>query len=1013
MPLDPGDNDPTAFKVMYGIVCLNTLLVLVFPALFYKHRRSFPINGRTIILSVFMAIIILVVCIYGHLQVLLPSPGIPCALSLLVVSLVQNLTGATLLFSAWSLYFRGQLNTELEQFRQRLTKIPKSTKKYITPHVRQRLSSLIPNLLAQQTQQKDQAQDGQTVPQLAWRKPISTWYQRHRRMVYPSTFYMYVGFIASLSVGVWVLVLATTPSIQDNPGACGDSTKFAWGLAILAVQGVCLIFLGYRLAGQERDNYGLKKEMVSIGLCYIVLVLTWMVITFNDSDQSDYYSVHSLMLYLGFLVILLLSFVEPVIVCLRMKMQLSAARLKKHTRGEMDLLYLLQGNNQVLTGAFIDFLAKEFSLENYLFWRDVQEIVMLAQRGPLPERQSASKAAGRSPALPKPASNRLLLPGGSETLQSRGHSRGRLSIGGINIPLPLGGGDSQKTRESNKRLSIFPTLSSPEPQLVPRYPAALVDTNTRPNLIPLHLPSDSSTTTIVEVVDAPERIRNARIMGSEPRDSTRDSELGPNEIESPRNFLPSPRLPLSNSDLSTNSPSGASRQVFFSYNNHNFAQNKSSSDNSPSPHSPSTAHDNLHKRSSSNASQHTRTSSGSSTLSIGGLRASNPAGQASPRQRRHSAFHQISQVIKRDKEAKPSPEAVAAHRKQIIAEILRVNRTYVQQDAEREVNLPGVLKDKIKHTMDELEAVIKENGGGVRVIQASVSDTDPDVPRVSGEEDDEYIKRLCLCMAKAKAALIYAQKNCYHLMQTDSYGRFVRLLNTDGLLAKLEKAAAEELALTGTLGVPHKLNLKKEGLTLMKKPAGNFLFDPTAPLVGVDKMRDSKTEFNNGDVGGLNSSIDSKTDIFIDVSVADPPSLPGSGKASPAHSPALAPRLGPGRFDSDLTLSPLSSFPEGTYMRPGTDAHVYEASPEPNASPQPNSNSFNDSYTPEAIKKPLPLDQAAVREERNSLVLDGPVAFGDAPGERDHVETGVIRAPGNNIAMDESHQEVDHEVDVC
>eukprot|EP00808_Paulinella_micropora_P029665 g18643.t1 len=218
--------------------------------MFFMYRRLFPISGRRQSLCCFLTLLLLLCLIYGHLDSLWPAPGLPCYVSLLSLSPLQNLAAATLLFSAWSLFLRNQLNQELEEFRQRVKKVP------------------------------------------ARSRPVSS---------------------CSLCLLLWVAVLLALPSAR-TARPCLEAAPYATGLALLFVQ-TWIMYLAYRISGQQQDDFGLKRELLGVTGCTLLLVLAWSAATLSSPPLSNQYHLHSVVFYSFLLAVLVFSYLDPLVRC--------------------------------------------------------------------------------------------------------------------------------------------------------------------------------------------------------------------------------------------------------------------------------------------------------------------------------------------------------------------------------------------------------------------------------------------------------------------------------------------------------------------------------------------------------------------------------------------------------------------------------------------------------------------------------------------------------------------------
>eukprot|EP00808_Paulinella_micropora_P001863 g80896.t1 len=896
-------NDITFARIIYGLVCLDTLCLLVFPTLFYVHRRAFPIIGRTQSLYWFLTCVIYVCMVYGHLNTLLPSPGIPCSASVLVLSLVQNWTAATLLFSAWSLFFRNQLKEELEQFRRRLHKLPFRAPD--NPLLKLAERNRISVLLGLKTRHSSV----KTVPQLHWRKPISTWYQRHRQLTYPSAFWLFVIFITVLCVLLWVLMMSIMPSIRTRL-SCQEATTYAYGLVIVFLQGLWIVYLAYRISGQHHDNYGLKRELSGIALCFFVLMVCWVVVTLWNPELSNYYNLQSVLLYSGFFVVLMFSYADPVVRALWMKRQLSVMKLMQHKSGNMTIMTLLQGTNPVFTSAFVDFMAKEFSLENYLFWREVEDICVLYKKGPKEpnkkEPAEQKEKAGIFLALPKATSSDATATKASRPAARLSFRQSLLPLVGMANKSPLA------VVATIERLSIFPSATPliEEPKLVPPFPhlsqqalakrqqhyqefdndkfneskeagssaageseqkaAAPAPRDSEPGLARM---SQRST---------PDQASNARNLAEQ---SISSSQYNSAEIRPLTLMLDYPDgavhmdllQPRSSSALQQSHPLGSEpRRSSPSQQSHGLGSDTSPSQNDPHDQrysdptaSEASEGESLSSQPGPEPELHKRlvtppdsSPTGNSTpMQLTPVREDGPAspsiqrpaspspnydpasdpnfvappiaGQASgsPKTARKSFFankagpaasvavpavtaHKESKHVRRHsmnpfnqtQPKQPTIEAVFNLQKKVISEMNRVYLTYVVLDAEREVNLPGDLKQKIQQSMEHLDEV-------------RIKDTEYfPLPPTNLQLAEKRLKRQEAAMLKAKAGLVYAQKNCYMLMQTDTYNRFVQYL-TPERVALLSVLANREVE---AQSVDQRINSDKRR-SFMPQQTGNSL----------------------------------------------------------------------------------------------------------------------------------------------------------------------------------------------
>eukprot|EP00808_Paulinella_micropora_P000877 g14792.t1 len=332
-----------AVRFSYFQVCVNSAMLAVCVPLWCRNCKIFPINGRPLILYGFMAAVMFVAHVLGHINVL-ANGAIPCAWMVLLYSLTQNLTVATLFFEAWVLHYRFEFSAEMDAIR----------------------ASML-------TSKKDK-----TV------KPLSDWYQRHRAWAYVSAFWVYDGVICSLVLVVWGLMLGTFPEIMHEQGKCKPS-NYMWGFSILFVQALGILYFGKKIRKKGRDNYGIKRELTLMGVIAVVLLSFFGLFLLIDIRLMFEYSVQYMVFYCGYFWVIWLGFVEPVAQALRFKYSVSAKSMAKQAE-TISLEIILKNTIPTFTAAYLDFLAKEFSTENYLFYNAIARIERMAK--PLQRHQS-------------------------------------------------------------------------------------------------------------------------------------------------------------------------------------------------------------------------------------------------------------------------------------------------------------------------------------------------------------------------------------------------------------------------------------------------------------------------------------------------------------------------------------------------------------------------------------------------------------------------------------------------
>eukprot|EP00808_Paulinella_micropora_P009159 g5381.t1 len=350
------DSDQTVVIVSYFILCLDTVALFAAVFLFYKYRVSFPLSGRPLPFYWFLLVTIFVLVFFLHLRYLLPYPGPSCASKLAVLSVTQNLAVGTILFMAWSLFFRKKVAREMAQLAAELQALGE---RLMRPGHHRGTSSGSQSRMAARGANSNQPKPAE--------QPVY-WYQQHRVLAAPRTFFSLLAFTALLCLINFAAMMATE---QLDRGLCLDNLPFLPTFLLLLGQMIFLAYLAVRLSFMGGDNFGMQRELSHISWSCGVLMAIYVTFQLADPPAAAFYNAEQLLQVCCLWLVLLFSYLVPAARAYRTQRRFSTKALEK-TIQTITLDMLLKNDRPEITHAFIDFLSSEFSLENWLFWHEAE-----------------------------------------------------------------------------------------------------------------------------------------------------------------------------------------------------------------------------------------------------------------------------------------------------------------------------------------------------------------------------------------------------------------------------------------------------------------------------------------------------------------------------------------------------------------------------------------------------------------------------------------------------------------
>eukprot|EP00808_Paulinella_micropora_P012497 g10306.t1 len=326
------DKSPTAAWLTFVMLLGMTLAYVIGVPAFFHHRKFFPVSGRPLGLYVFMAVVIGAFLIRQYVYLLSPYPGIYCRWNTWVGTMCYNMTAATLLFQAWSIFFRKRIAIELENFGL---------------HFLERIGR------------------GKKASVKSSSEGVTSWYQSHRWLTSEGAFCLYVAFII-LIIGMFEISLIATDRMARNTPFCSDSRATYWGLYLCLLQLCPFVVLGYKLGKMSHDNFGIKREVASIGWFCALCIVVWMGWAFTASRSASYCMSGDLFSQMCYVLVIFFCYLNPLHLALSARKALQPEKLSFKA--------LMENKNGALTAAFLDFVSSELSAENFLYWQECEAL---------------------------------------------------------------------------------------------------------------------------------------------------------------------------------------------------------------------------------------------------------------------------------------------------------------------------------------------------------------------------------------------------------------------------------------------------------------------------------------------------------------------------------------------------------------------------------------------------------------------------------------------------------------
>lgn len=316
---------------IFGLTCLLIFLPIFLISLFifWRRRHKYPIKARSPFLVVVSDLVLLCYLLLLCLQRIIHD-YYPC-----IVNIWAGYVGTVVLFNTylwrgWTLYFTFHL-----------------------------------------TQQKLMQLDEADAP----------YFIRHRH-------YVSTSFLMKVMITITILLLlpaailtATHPTLLTQ---YGDGCNKVWGDTLLAIYVaiyVCIFcYLAWHLRGVA-DNFKIKTELKITGVTGIVAVIPWFI--FNnvfEHTNSTVFPFSTLFLILCIVTAFVTSTIWPLYTSFVDKDAMRYETVETNTA-----YHTLSGLLQSTSGveAFMQFLTKEFSVENILFYFDVEQFRTLKKSLPV------------------------------------------------------------------------------------------------------------------------------------------------------------------------------------------------------------------------------------------------------------------------------------------------------------------------------------------------------------------------------------------------------------------------------------------------------------------------------------------------------------------------------------------------------------------------------------------------------------------------------------------------------
>ncbi len=307
---------------IFGIVVLAVALPVYIPAIvwFYKRREIQPIKARSpflvLVCDIVLVAYVVVTCVQRIVGTLYP-----CYLNLWASFVGTLVLCGTYLIRCWHLYFKYCLTQE--------------------------------KLSTEENRNED-----------------NTFFIRYRK-------YTNVSFLTKILVAVCLLSLIPVAVLsyvhrKTLSSNGGDDCSKDWGNALLAgyvgAFVLCYLFFGWNLR-QVVDAFQIKEELRYTGVVGILAVIPWFL--FNNTYRSidtDVFPFSSVVIVIAITFALFFSTAWPLYRSIFQPLALDDLNVPDDIKSLRGLLSDVDGFK-----SFKSFLSQEFSVENILFWHEVED----------------------------------------------------------------------------------------------------------------------------------------------------------------------------------------------------------------------------------------------------------------------------------------------------------------------------------------------------------------------------------------------------------------------------------------------------------------------------------------------------------------------------------------------------------------------------------------------------------------------------------------------------------------
>jgi len=219
------------------------------------------------------------------------------------------------------------------------------------------------------------------------------WYLRNRHMITTKWLLKFSAayYVVVIGVGILCMVSDNTTYVPNDP--CPSGTLFAYVCSVwIIIDLIVVCFFAKKIHSVEHDSFAIQKELKRVGIFTVVALIFWQIETaLLTPDATNYYVVSDFdNCFIVFVDLLWVTFLplkatyNPLHAPNRKSLSSSKKPLSRGSARSYDSSSLEAVlANPVGYQDFFGFLAKEWSTENLLFWKqvnDYKEIVNQEER---------------------------------------------------------------------------------------------------------------------------------------------------------------------------------------------------------------------------------------------------------------------------------------------------------------------------------------------------------------------------------------------------------------------------------------------------------------------------------------------------------------------------------------------------------------------------------------------------------------------------------------------------------